>query len=117
RFNPFTLVLEARAFSMPDADGAELLAFERLMVNLELSSLWKRGASFADIELDRPQVRVLLRADGTVNLADLAPKSAEPQPPEDDAPARLFIDRLSVREGRIGFEDLTGGAPFATELR
>ena len=48
-FNPFTLVLEIRGLTLPDADGAQLLGFERLMLNFDISSVWKVGASFADV--------------------------------------------------------------------
>src|SRR5690606_4316218 len=64
RFNPFTLVFEAHGLSFPDADGAQLLGFERLLLNLDFSSVWKWGASLSDVELDQPYVRVLLRPDG-----------------------------------------------------
>ena len=51
RFNPFTLTLEARNFSFPDADGARILAFERLMLDFDISSVWRVGASLAAVEL------------------------------------------------------------------
>src|SRR3954464_2020712 len=104
-FNPFTLTLELRDFSLPDADGAQLLGFDRLMLNFDISSVWRVGASFAAVEVDRPFVRVMLRPDGSLNLVDLSPL-AHPGPPSrsDEAP-RVFIDRLSVGSGRLAFED------------
>ena len=118
-FNPFTLVLEIRDLSFPDADGAQLLGFARLLLNFDISSVWKLGASFADVELDQPYVRVMLRPDGTLNLADLAhPKNAEPPQKEDEeSTVRLDIDRLSVATGRVAFEDRARATPFATEFR
>ena len=44
RFNPFTFELAIDRFSFPDADGKPLASFESLLVNLELSSLWRAGA-------------------------------------------------------------------------
>ena len=117
RFNPFTLVLETRDFSFPDADGAQLLGFERLMLDFDISSVWKVGASFAAVELDKPYARVMLRQDGTLNLADLAnPKNVEPSS-EDEEPIGVYIDRLSVATGRVAFEDRARATPFATEFR
>src|SRR5262245_38103743 len=117
RFNPYTLVLEARDFSFPDADGAQLLGFERLMLDFDISSVWKVGASFAAVELDKPYARVLLRKDGTLNLADLAnPKNVEPSTGDEESP-RVDIDRLSVATGRVAFEDRARAQPFATEFR
>ena len=117
RFNPFTLKLEMRDFSLPDADDAQLLGFERLLLNFDVSSVWRVGASFAGVELDKPFVRVLLRPDGSLNLVDLS-HLANPGPPsESDETPRVFIDHLSVSTGRVAFEDRARAAPFATELR
>ena len=110
-------MLETRDFSFPDADGAQLLGFERLMLDFDISSVWKVGASFAAVELDKPYARVLLRKDGTLNLADLGnPKNVEPSR-EDEEPVAVFIDRLSVATGRVAFEDRARATPFATEFR
>jgi uncharacterized protein involved in outer membrane biogenesis len=118
RFNPFTLVLEIRDLSLPDSDAAQMLGFKRLMLDFDVSSVWKVGASFAAVELDEPFVRVLLRNDGTLNLADLGKlkEPAEPAPP-DAEPPRVFIDRLSVGLGRVAFEDHARATPFSKELR
>jgi hypothetical protein len=116
-FNPFTLKLELRDFSLPDADGAPLLAFQRLLLDFDVSSVWRLGASLAAVELDAPFARVMLRPDGSLNLADLA-KLAHPSPPSDsEETPRVFIDRLTVATGRIAFEDHARAAPFETELR
>jgi hypothetical protein len=57
RFNPFTLGLEVDGLSLPDADGEPLANFDSLVVNLGISSLWRRGASFEEILIAGPYVR------------------------------------------------------------
>ena len=119
RFNPFTLTLRVQQLSLPDADAQPLLAFENLLVNLDVASLWRRGASFREIDLDRPFARVLVRADGVLNLTDLArPAQApeEPEAPEDAEPMRVFIDRFAVTQGRTTFEDRSRSTPFSAQL-
>jgi len=87
------------------------------LLDFDISSVWRVGASFAAVELDDPFARVMLRPDGSLNLADLA-KLAHPSPPSDsNENPRVFIDRLSVASGRIAFEDRARATPFATELR
>jgi hypothetical protein len=117
RFNPFTLVLETRDLSFPDADGARLLGYERLMLDFDISSVWKVGASFAAVELQKPFVRVLLRPNGTLNLADLAVVKEPPARDGGESSVGVFIDRLSVSTGSVAFEDRARAIPFATELR
>jgi len=116
-FNPYNLKLELHDFSMPDADGARLLAFRRLLLNFDISSVWHLGASFDDVELEQPFVRVLLRPDGSLNLADLA-NLAHPAPKSagDETP-KVSIERLSVSQGSLAFEDRARASPFATELK
>jgi hypothetical protein len=70
-FNPFTLELTIRDFAFPDSDGKPMLGARRLYVNLQLASLWNRGATFKDIQLEQPAVHAQLRTDGALNLADL----------------------------------------------
>src|SRR5690242_5283240 len=71
-FNPFTFTLEVRGFGFKDSRGEPLLAFDRLRVNLDLASLWRRGISFHEIELDNPSSSVIVRADGSLNLDELS---------------------------------------------
>lgn len=116
RFNPFTLTLEARDCAMPEADGKPLLGFGRLLVNLNISSIFGR-ASIERIELDAPYTHARNAADGTLNLAVLGKPFASAEPPKEPAePLALFIGHLAVREGRVELEDLTPTAPFALKL-
>ena len=69
---PFKLQAEVRDLAFPDADGRPMLAFERLFADFELSSLWNRAFTFKEVTIDAPQVRAVIRPDGSVNLGDLA---------------------------------------------
>jgi hypothetical protein len=118
RFNPFTLNLEVRHLALPDADGQNLIGFERLHVGLQLASLWRLGPSFSEILLVQPQVRVVRRSDGALNLADLGKGFAPaPQPPpQKTAPMRLYIGRFEVIDGGTTFEDRARATPFRADL-
>ena len=105
-FNPFTLELEIRDFAFPDADGKPMLGARRLYVNLQLASLWNRGATFKDIQLEQPLVHAQLRTDGSLNLADLAKPFANQPPSPPSAPARVFLAHLAVSAGEFTFLDL-----------
>ncbi|MEO8018663.1 MAG: DUF748 domain-containing protein [Pseudomonadota bacterium] len=118
QFNPFTLVLEVHGLSFPDSEGQPLLGFRDLLVNLNLSSVFRLAPSFAAIDLDEPFTRVLIRKDGTLNLAELAQPFGAPAPPPagPEEPLRLLIDRLRVTAGRIDFEDQARATAFHTRL-
>jgi hypothetical protein len=119
RFNPFTLALDVRGFSLPDADGRPLLSFSRLHVGLQLASLWRFAPSFGEIILEQPYVRAAVRADGALNLADLGKgfPSAPAKPPPKSEPMRLFIRRLAVISGTVAFEDQDRTRPFHAEFK
>jgi uncharacterized protein involved in outer membrane biogenesis len=121
-FNPFTFEFKAGAFSVADADGARLLGFDGLTVDFELSSLWRRAWTFGAIRLERPYLRLVQRADGKLNLADLR-KAVAPTATPAAKPAQatklpaLAIDALTVTGGEVDVEDRMRAEPFATTLR
>src|SRR5579862_7879095 len=82
QFNPFTLALDVTGFSLPDADGQPLIAFDRLHVSLQLASLWRLAPSFREILLEEPYLRAVVRPDGALNLADLGKGFASAPPPQ-----------------------------------
>jgi hypothetical protein len=118
RFNPFTLELAVNRFSFPDADGKPLASFDTLLVNLELSSLWRAGASFKEISIGKPFIRPVIRPDGELNFADLAkPFPGTPESEADEGPPRLFIALFRMIDGHVHFEDRTLATPYATDLK
>ncbi len=119
RFNPFTFELAAEGFSFPDADGEPLASFDTLLVNLELSSLWRAGASFREISIGKPYVRPVIRPGGELNFVDLVkPFPEDPaEEAEDEGPPRLFIALFRMTDGHAHFEDRTLATPYATDLK
>ena len=71
QFNPFTLVLQVHGLSFPDSEGQPLVGFRQLMVDLNVSSVFRLAPSFAAIELTEPFTGLIVRKDGTLNLVDL----------------------------------------------
>jgi hypothetical protein len=117
RFNPYTLRLDVRDFALPDANGQQMLSFRHLLVDLTVASVWRRGPDFESILLEQPFVRVLIKADGTLNLSELAlPPSPEAQPQPNPRPLRLFINHFRVQGGNVAFEDRAHPSEFRTEI-
>ncbi len=119
RFNPYSLRLDVRDFSLPDADGKPMLAFQHLLVDLTVASLWRWGPDFEAIVLEQPFARLLIKPDGTLNFSELAlapAPNARPQPP-DTTPVRLFIKHFNLVAGNVAFEDLAHPSAFRTEIK
>ncbi len=119
RFNPFTFQLDVRKLSLAAPDGEKLLGFERLFVDFELSSLWHRAYSFANIDLDSPYISAVVAKDGNLNLLQLRPKAPPVKPPPEaknqPLPA-LRIGAFKVSKGWVSYEDRSRPTAFAARL-
>lgn len=114
RLNPLLFKLEIKNFRLQEADGRPLLDFDRLFVDFELSSLFRRAWTFAEIQLEAPRLHVVMARDGRLNLAELLdafPRSEPAPSPASTAPPRLLLAHAVVRGGVLSFTDLSGRAP------
>lgn len=120
RFNPYTFVVRVDDLKLTEAAGAPLLGFSSLVVNFEpWTSLFTRSIAFKELTLAGPDVNVVIAADGTLNLARLAPPAEEPKPAASEAATipRIRVGALTVSDGRVAFEDRSRPQPFRTELK
>ena len=118
-FNPFTFRLDLRDAALAEKTGDAIASFTGLVVNAELASIWQRAVVLKEVQLDAPDVNLVVERDGSINLARLALAKAVPQPAADEAAAplpRIRIGRLAVNAGRVDFEDRTRPAPFTATL-
>jgi hypothetical protein len=116
-FNPFALSAEIEGFAIAESDGTPLLGFERLYANLQASSLFRWAWTLREISLDVPHLEVIREADGTLNLARLAPRSdAPPEPSEPAATPRLIVGELAIRGGTVHIADRVPETDFETVL-
>ena len=115
RLNPFTLALTVDGFRIEERDGAEFLGWDRLRVQLRVSSLFRHALGFRTIELERPFGAVVVARDGKLNFADIEARLDRPGTGSKGGSAPVVIDHLSVRDARIIFQD-RGTRPFATTL-
>jgi hypothetical protein len=117
-FNPFTFRLAVRDAALSEKSGDAIASFTELIVNAELASIWHRAVVLKEVQLDGPDVNLVVERDGSINLARLTPAKAEPEPAADEAAPlpRIHIGRLAVNGGRVDFEDRTRPAPFTATL-
>src|SRR5439155_14578503 len=114
RLNPLLFKLEIKHFRLQEADGRPLLGFDRLFVDFELSSLFRRAWTFAEIQLEAPRLDVVLAPDGRLNVADLLDAFPQGEPasqPAPTTPRRMLLQHALVRGGVLSFTDLSGRAP------
>ena len=118
RINPFLFKLEASDFELTETDGTPIGAFKRLLVDFELSSLFRWAWTFRQITLDEPLVNLVIGTDGALNLAKLAPKGGPDQAEEPDArPPRLLFQDIAVSGGAIDIIDRRQSSPATLAFR
>lgn len=109
RFNPFTFTLEAKDLAFDEADGSPVLALGRLFIDLEPGAfLTTQTFTIAEVHLDNPALDVVRDREGLLNLARIAqalPREETPPPPPDEAPPRVRLKRLNLRDGAIKYTD------------
>lgn len=117
RINPYNLKVELRDFRIDEPSGAPMIGFERLLVNLQISSLLRWALTFKELTLDAPALHLRIDPDGRLNLARMAgPPSDEaaPEVPADEQgkrPPRLLLYNTTINEGRIELTDLRQAGP------
>jgi hypothetical protein len=128
RINPFTFTLTVDGFRATPADGPSVLAFDRLFVNFELSSLFRWAWRFDELHLIRPEMHLERLGETDTNLSRLAdtwaamspsqPQEPEQTPEPDDAggPVRLMVADLQIINGSVTLTDRYREEPFETEF-
>lgn len=120
QIDPFALSLVVRDFELPDGDGSPFARFEELAVDFELSSLYHRAFTFAEIRIVAPFVHAKVRRDGTLNAADLLtsePESSEADAPEAEAgPPPILVQLAKIERGHVILSDFSKSTPFEHEI-
>src|ERR1700712_3257493 len=95
-FNPLTLALEVNDVSLSTAREGTLMSAGKLRADLEVSGLFRRAWTFADIQLEQPMLRIEYDKNGVLNLQPLLSALQKNPSPKDQAPARMLLQRVSV---------------------
>ncbi len=119
RFNPWSLVLEAKGFELKDVDGSALLSFESLHLNLQLSSVFRRALVLRDFRLSSPSVNLVREGPTETNLGRLTAAASSPEtraaePAAGSGLPRLVIHQLEIAEGVLDLTDRVPATEFQT---
>ncbi|MGC3998540.1 MAG: DUF748 domain-containing protein [Anaeromyxobacter sp.] len=122
RLNPYTLAVTVEHLRVKAVDGAELMGFDRLLVDAKLWPVVRREIGLDAVELTNFRFRLLMLPDGSLNIEDIiknltAGDPAAPAQPEEPSEPWVFgVDRLAIERASVAFEDLSRGRPFSTTV-
>ncbi len=108
--NPYVLSVEARGLRLTEDGGAHLFGFDRLFVNFQLSSLFRRAWTFRELRLDKPLIAFTREASGDTNfgrlLADITTPNSDPSSPAAESElVRLVVSELAIEGGIVELTD------------
>ena len=117
KINPFALSTTIRGLLIKDHDGQPFVSWDEVYVNFQLSSLFTKAVTFAEISVVKPYARVQMNWDNSFNFSDLITKfsntNAAPVPkPAPSKPLVLHIGRLHIGGLAAAFADFTTHEPF-----
>ena len=107
-FNPFTLAISFKDFSIAGKHTDKLLGFDLLTINFQALPLIQKTLSFDEIIINKPEVSVIILANGDYNFHDIIVKNTSSSSKNEntsDADWILSIDKFRHNEGSINFSD------------
>jgi hypothetical protein len=119
RINPFLLRFEVKDFRLEYPPGQPLVGVGRLLVDFQLSSLFRRAWTFADVQVDGLDLNVEVQRDGSLNLAAFMGrlgKRYEAVTSGEQPPRRWLVQHAQLRDGKLTFSDLSGQTPLRTTV-
>jgi len=130
RINPIVFTCEIRNLRLTlEGEDEPILAVERLFVDFEAESLFRRAWTFADLVIEKPAIRFKIDSDGRLNLAQLNPSGSTEDPPAANPAAnpasgepqplpRLYFQHFSLSGGSASLTDQSKKSkpqPFAID--
>ncbi|WP_227515414.1 DUF748 domain-containing protein [Marinobacter salinus] len=119
RVNPFALSVETVGLSAQDAEGKEVVGFDRLFLDLGFFQLLRGIVGFQAIQLQEPFIRLDLLEDYSVNFARDWQNHNSPsdQPQETGAePPKLYFQQIVVDGGELLFRDFSQKTPAEFQI-
>ncbi len=105
--NPLLLSIQIDNFSMSEKNAArQFVSFDRLYINLQSISIFKRGLIVKALQLDNPIICVERNLDSTYNFSDLL----KPNEKKDTSEFKFSINNIRLNGGQIKISDLPAGA-------
>lgn len=112
RVNPFLLTVEIEDFLIKEkGSSARFVAFDKLRVDAQVESVYRRAPVLREITLTNPYVSIVRIEGQRYNFSDIVDKfaaqaKAQPKPkPEKEEPAQFSLNNIQLTGGSVDFDD------------
>ncbi len=109
--------LSLKDVELQDEEGQRITRLPSLDIGITSIDVFGRKARLSSVVLDRPDVALVRKADGSMNIMSLVPgeRGEEPEAEKEGA-FTLDIERAGAAKARLSFSDLTKETPFRRSL-
>lgn len=115
-FDPLRLKTTINDFKLTTKRNQPLVNFKKLVVDFELSGMFKLAWKFKQIAVLAPQIDFATASDGKFNWDDLITKLNEEQSPPSDTIPSVIIEQIMINQGQVQYADANRAEPFKTTL-
>ena len=103
--NPLRLTVTIDSFQVKEPGAADIfIGFDRLFLNIDSLSLFRRSLILKEIRLTNPVIRVTRRDDGSYNFSDLIPQKDEAAEKKSQ-PLQFSLNNIYIENGSVDFWD------------
>ncbi|MEI7429364.1 MAG: DUF748 domain-containing protein [Betaproteobacteria bacterium] len=103
--NPYALSISLNGVAIQEREGKSLFAgFDSLYLNIESSSLFRRGVVVGEIRLVNPRLSIVRLSDKRYNFSDLVDEMAT-KPKSNEPPPFFSLNNIQLSGGVIEFDD------------
>jgi len=104
RFNPYTLVLNAKGIFISDTDKkTEFVSIKDIMIDLDILTVFKRSLILSELKIDRPSFQFTRFSDNTYSFSDLLKGDNKKK-----KPVFFSLANIQVSNGRVIMRDIPG---------
>lgn len=115
-FDPLRLIATIDDFALSNQDADPLIQFETLIVDFDISGMFKRAWQFKQIALIGPEVNVSVNERGNLNWQSLMDQLNKDPSPKTNKIARLIIDQIGLAKGKLIYADQSKETPINMTL-
>jgi len=103
--NPLRLTVTVDSLQIKEPGAADtFIGFDRLFLNIDSLSLFRRALILKEIRITNPAIRVTRRDDGSYNFSDMIPQEDEALEKKSQ-PLQFSLNNIHIENGSIDFWD------------
>ena len=115
RINPYLFILDMSDFQLDGTGDSAMLKLKRLIIDFELSSIFRGAWTFAEFRTEGLDLRLEIDREGRLNVMELVKRLQGPER-ADQPPPSLILEHVMVSDSSINFRDLSDATAASTTL-